>query len=602
MRCPDLSALGAALCLTLVSGTALMSQSGPPGAAIGAAVTKWSSPVQIAATTGTAGPALVTNASGASLATWAESLPNTLNARIFTPGAGWGPTVVLSDGSGNLQPPQWTAIGDDGTAVVGWRQVIEQPAFESQAMVRVYTPGGGWSPAQKLSTLGGFGTAAVAPDGRVHMVYLDGDPQGFAIRTLDPGSQTWSAPVVVPLAGFEGPGQLLAETGLAYAPFMAGPSLLLGMYTAATGWTAPDVVATGSPETGVYLGQPQIALSNGQAIFAWIQYENGLTTHQYVRRLTGAGGTFEVPMTSCRFALRPDATVVAACDQNLGEVAGCFDPTRGGPVPAHYHQNVLYRLSPDNVWSGPEALSNAQVRATQAQVITNHNGNVFAYWTQDVPCRTGTRLVGGRLLQGGRWRSQVDNTEGLGNYGTSITIDDKAIVRAIWAADGVYNGDDLFYAELAPPAPIIAPESGRLYHIISRQSGKCLSGKDQGTDSATTVVQETCSQAPAQAFRFRDVGGGHFNIVNAQANKDIEVAGIGSDNGGAVYLRDDSGGDNQKIRVKPTSDGFFGLIAAHSGKALQVAGSTADDIPIIQGDYHGGDNQQWSLEELPDQS
>ena len=93
----------------------------------------------------------------------------TLDARIFTPGAGWGPTVVLSDGSGSLQDAPWTAIGDDGTAVVGWREVINQPSFESQVMVRTYTPGGGWAPAQKLSTLGGFGAAAVAPDGRVHM-------------------------------------------------------------------------------------------------------------------------------------------------------------------------------------------------------------------------------------------------------------------------------------------------------------------------------------------------------------------------------------------------------------------------------------------------
>jgi hypothetical protein len=91
MKCPGLSVFGAAFYLSLLSSTALTSDSGGQSAATTAAAATWSSPMQIAATTGvTTAPKLVTNASGTSLATWVETIPNTLNARIFTPGAGWG--------------------------------------------------------------------------------------------------------------------------------------------------------------------------------------------------------------------------------------------------------------------------------------------------------------------------------------------------------------------------------------------------------------------------------------------------------------------------------------------------------------------------------
>jgi Ricin-type beta-trefoil lectin domain-like len=95
-----------------------------------------------------------------------------------------------------------------------------------------------------------------------------------------------------------------------------------------------------------------------------------------------------------------------------------------------------------------------------------------------------------------------------------------------------------------------------------------------------------------------------LKVRQAQTNR-ISLAPPSTDSfctycGRVIYPWEHSGSDNQRFHAKPTSDGFFGPIVAHSGTALEVAdSSTADGAQIIPGEYHGANNQKWSLEELP---
>ena len=76
----------------------------------------------------------------------------------------------------------------------------------------------------------------------------------------------------------------------------------------------------------------------------------------------------------------------------------------------------------------------------------------------------------------------------------------------------------------------------------------------------------------------------------------LDVAGASTADGAPVIQWDWHGGDNQLFEILPLEDGHVRLQARHSQKVLDVAGASAENgAPIIQWDWHGGDNQRWVL-------
>lgn len=75
----------------------------------------------------------------------------------------------------------------------------------------------------------------------------------------------------------------------------------------------------------------------------------------------------------------------------------------------------------------------------------------------------------------------------------------------------------------------------------------------------------------------------------------------GQNNGQPIGQFDLHGGDNQKFIVDPLPDGYVRILAKHSRKSIDVSGaSTAAGSAMKQWEWHGGPNQQFRIEPIGD--
>lgn len=94
--------------------------------------------------------------------------------------------------------------------------------------------------------------------------------------------------------------------------------------------------------------------------------------------------------------------------------------------------------------------------------------------------------------------------------------------------------------------------------------------------------------------------GSFYKIVNRNSTKSLDVNGSSSANGGTIIQWDYSGGDNQQWSFAPTSgNGHFSITNKNSSKALAVnGGADIAGTGIIQWDYSGGNYQQWQVTDI----
>jgi endoglucanase len=94
--------------------------------------------------------------------------------------------------------------------------------------------------------------------------------------------------------------------------------------------------------------------------------------------------------------------------------------------------------------------------------------------------------------------------------------------------------------------------------------------------------------------------GSYYKIVNRNSGKGVDVNGGSTSNGGNIIQWDYSGGNNQQWSFTSTSsNGHFVINNRNSNKALDVnGGSTNAGTRIIQWDYSGGNNQQWQITDI----
>ncbi|WP_144743409.1 RICIN domain-containing protein [Enorma burkinafasonensis] len=87
-----------------------------------------------------------------------------------------------------------------------------------------------------------------------------------------------------------------------------------------------------------------------------------------------------------------------------------------------------------------------------------------------------------------------------------------------------------------------------------------------------------------------------YSGMDGQPNAVIDIGWSSLKNGEAASLYRLGGTSNQIFHVSPNGDGSYNISAKHSGKSLDVSGpSSANGTPIVQWDYHGGDNQRWTI-------
>lgn len=90
--------------------------------------------------------------------------------------------------------------------------------------------------------------------------------------------------------------------------------------------------------------------------------------------------------------------------------------------------------------------------------------------------------------------------------------------------------------------------------------------------------------------------GAYYKIINKNSNKSLDVNGGSTANGGTIIQWDYWGGNNQQWSFGILGNGYFDINNRNSNKVLDVSGeSTAAGASVIQWDYAGGANQQWQI-------
>jgi len=108
-----------------------------------------------------------------------------------------------------------------------------------------------------------------------------------------------------------------------------------------------------------------------------------------------------------------------------------------------------------------------------------------------------------------------------------------------------------------------------------------------GFDSATGTVG-------AQATG--DLEDGNYYIKHYATDKSLDVFEGRHDNSTPIITYEFHGKDNQLFTLKKESDGSYTITAKHSGKVLDISGGSTEDMAqVIQYTPHGGDNQRFTF-------
>lgn len=90
-----------------------------------------------------------------------------------------------------------------------------------------------------------------------------------------------------------------------------------------------------------------------------------------------------------------------------------------------------------------------------------------------------------------------------------------------------------------------------------------------------------------------------YKIINRNSGKSVDVSGGATTNGANVIQWDFNGGDNQQWSFTGTDEGYFNITNKNSNKALDVNGASHDaGTEIIQWDYADETNQQWLIKTI----
>ncbi|GMA16178.1 RICIN domain-containing protein [Deinococcus metallilatus] len=120
-----------------------------------------------------------------------------------------------------------------------------------------------------------------------------------------------------------------------------------------------------------------------------------------------------------------------------------------------------------------------------------------------------------------------------------------------------------------------------------------------GGTSAPSAAEESAAPSPLFSTLALPSSGQTYAVLNMCSGKGLDVQNASTANGASVMQWDYQGGTNQQWTLQATDSGYFKLVARHSGKALEVYGwATANGSRVGQWGYGGGTNQQWKLEDV----
>lgn len=148
--------------------------------------------------------------------------------------------------------------------------------------------------------------------------------------------------------------------------------------------------------------------------------------------------------------------------------------------------------------------------------------------------------------------------------------------------------------------PVSNIQTGKVYKIVNKQSGKLIDVAGASTANSANIQQWHDLGIAAQQWRAVDVGSGYWKFINMNSGKVIDVAGASTANGGNISQYTDSGTANQQWTITGVGNGFWKIINRNSAKAIDVEVSGRDDgRNISQFTDSGTANQQWAFIDVP---
>jgi len=143
--------------------------------------------------------------------------------------------------------------------------------------------------------------------------------------------------------------------------------------------------------------------------------------------------------------------------------------------------------------------------------------------------------------------------------------------------------------------PVQDIQSGAIYKLINRNSGKALGVGYDSTQNGANVIQWYENGQTSQLWKITYTGNG-YKITNVNANKELDVEKISVDDGANIDLWQDNGQTNQRWNIRKNKDVYYILENINSGKVLDVEkASNEDGANVIQWYLNNGYNQQWRL-------
>lgn len=117
--------------------------------------------------------------------------------------------------------------------------------------------------------------------------------------------------------------------------------------------------------------------------------------------------------------------------------------------------------------------------------------------------------------------------------------------------------------------------------------------------SGLTQLKYAWGEGSIPLFYAAFTNGSNYKIINRNSGKSVDVNGGSTNNGTNIIQWDYSGGSNQQWSFVPLGNGYFSINNKNSSKSLDVNGaSTNAGTGIIQWDYSGGNNQQWQITDI----
>jgi hypothetical protein len=113
-------------------------------------------------------------------------------------------------------------------------------------------------------------------------------------------------------------------------------------------------------------------------------------------------------------------------------------------------------------------------------------------------------------------------------------------------------------------------------------------------DHLERSVEQTCLAIKKQIGEVQ-CSDCHF-LLNKRSGQCLDVQALGRGEGNPVIQWPYHGGPNQLWSLEKLPEGWFKIVSKNSGKCLQVRGASQEEDAVVeQGTYTGATHQQWSL-------